>query len=131
MPEFDFSEVRKLAADLDQAPLKAGPKIRKAVEASSREVKDRWSKKLRGEPRLPHAPRSIGYDIKSAPGRPASRIESEIGAERGKLQAPIVTVIEFGSPTQNLAPREYGKSALQETEDDFVKGLTIAIEPEL
>jgi len=124
---FDFSEINQLAADLGKQPALTGKKLRQAVEVTARHVKDAWAKKLEGEPRLPHAPRSITYDIKATPGD-ISTIEAEIGAERGRLQAPIVTVIEFGAPGNNLAPRGYGAGALNDNEADFVKGLELAAE---
>lgn len=127
---FDFSELHTLAADLGDQPKVTGKKLRQAVEVSARNVKDAWAKKLTGENGLPHAPRSITYDIEANPGD-VSRIEAEIGSERGRLQAPIVTVIEFGAPGQNLAPRGYGLAALAETAEDFEKGLSVAAEIDL
>jgi hypothetical protein len=125
--DFDFSELDKLAADLGKVPDDAGKKIRQAVEVTSRHIKDEWAKKLEGENGVPHAPRSITYDIEAKPGR-TSQIKAEIGAQRGRLQAPIVTVLEFGAPGNNLPPRGYGHAALQENEADFIKGLEIATE---
>ena len=125
---FDFSELDTLAADLGDAPNVAGKKVRQAIEVSARNVKDAWAKKLDGENALPHAPRSITYDIEASPGNEKSTIEAEIGAETVRLQAPIVTVIEFGAPGKNLAPRGYGLAALEETAPDFQRGLEIATE---
>lgn len=125
--EFDFSEINKLAADLGKVPDDAGKKIRQAVEVTSRHIKDAWAEKLTGENGVPHAPRSITYELKATPGA-TSTLEAEIGAERGRLQAAIVTVLEFGAPGNNLAPRGYGHGALQDNEADFVKGLTMAAE---
>lgn len=122
----DFHELDNLAADLGEVAATSGPFIRKAVEVTARKVKDTWRDKLKGEPHLPHAPSAIGYDIKAAPGE-VSTITAEIGAERGKLQAPIVTVIEFGSPSNNLAPRGFGLAALQANQGDFEHGLDIAL----
>ena len=125
--DFDFSELDKLAVDLGKVPDDAGKKIRQAVEVTSRHIKDSWAEKLTGENGVPHAPRSITYDITATAGA-VSQIEAEIGAERGRLQAPIVTVLEFGAPGNNLAPRGYGHGALKDNEADFVKGLEIATE---
>lgn len=125
----DFSEFDKLAADLGSAGRRDGKKIRQAIEVTARKVKDGWADKLKGEPHLPHAPRTIGYDILADPGKDVSTISAEIGAERGKLQAPIVTVIEFGAPSRNLTPRGYGLAALQENEADFEHGLGLAVDP--
>ena len=137
--DFDFSELDKLAADLGKVPDDAGKKIRQAVEVTSRHIKDSWAEKLTGENGVPHASRSITYDIGTnvslfrnalgvGPVDGANQIAAEIGAERGRLQAPIVTVLEFGAPGNNLAPRGCGHEALRESEADFIKGLEIATE---
>ncbi|MHB9004003.1 MAG: hypothetical protein ACYC6C_08050 [Coriobacteriia bacterium] len=123
----DFSEISTLVADLGQIAGDAGPNVRKAVEVTARNVKDAWAEKLQGENGVPHAPRSITYDIKGTPGAGKSVIEAEIGAEQGRLQAPIVTVLEYGAPGNNLPPRGYGAGALFENRADFVKGLRMAL----
>jgi len=125
--KFDFAQINTLAADLGTQPALTGRKLRQAIEVTARHVKDEWAKKLEGGNGVPHAPRSITYDVKATPGN-VSTIEAEIGAETGRLQAPIVTVLEFGAPGNNLAPRGYGHGALQDNEADFVKGLELAAE---
>lgn len=127
MISFDFTELDVLAAELQSAPEKAGPKLRQAFEVTSRNIKDAWADKLRDQPRLPHASRTITYDIIATPGK-TSTLEAEIGSETGRLQATFVTVIEFGSPVNNTAPRGFGSAALQENEADFIKGLELATE---
>lgn len=134
---FDFSEINQLAADLADAPRDAGPKIRKAVEVSAFKVKESWRDKLKGTKRMPVAFLSVDYEIAantsivrdalSSLNAGADTIEAEIGARTGKKQATFVTVLEFGAPGNNLAPRGYGAGALQENQEDFVKGLEIAI----
>jgi hypothetical protein len=124
---FDFSEMNKLAADLGDAGRRDGKKIRQAVEVTAFKVKKAWADKLKGEPHLPHAPRSIGYDLLGTALSSKSDVTAEIGAETGKLQAPIVTVIEFGSP--HSIPKGYGLAALQENQADFIKGLGLAVDP--
>lgn len=125
--QFDFSEIDQLAADLGDAPRDAGKRIHQAVEVSARNVKDAWAKKLEGTEGVPHASRSITYDLDAQPGDNRTILTAEIGSEKGRLQAPIVTVLEFGAPGQNLSPRGYGAGALQETQADFIKGLELAI----
>lgn len=124
---FDFTELDKLAADLGNAPRDAGKRIRQAVEITARNVKDAWKDKLEGTEGVPHGAYTITYDLDAKPGDDMSSITAEIGAERGRAQAPIVTVIEFGAPGNNLSPRGYGAGALQENQSDFEKGLEIAI----
>lgn len=123
----DFSEINQLAADLGTVPANAGRHIRQAVEISARNVKKAWADKLEGEPHAPHASRSITYDLATFSGFGASVLQAEIGAERGRLQAPIVTVLEFGAPGNNTAPKGYGAGALLETAPDFEEGLIKAL----
>lgn len=125
--DFDFSELDRLAAQIDAAPAVAGTYIRRALEVSARHVKDKWAEKLEGEPRMPHAHRSITYDVKTFQGFGVSILEAEIGAETGRLQAPLVVINEFGAPANNTPPRGYGHAALKETEADYEEGLGKAI----
>lgn len=127
----DFSEIQTLAADLGDVAEGVGRKTRQAVEVSAVNVKNDWADKLKGEPRLPHASRSITYDTDVNTLGANSVISAEIGAERGRLQAPIVTVVEFGAPGNNTSPKGYGAGALQENEADFIRGLEIATDPQL
>lgn len=125
---FDFSEINALSADFAHAAAAAGPLINSAVSGTSFKVKKAWAEKLEGTPEMPHAARSITYDIATFQGFGHSVIKSEIGAERGRLQAPLVTVLEFGAPGNNLAPHGYGAAALQENDADFQHGLEVALE---
>jgi hypothetical protein len=110
----DFS---RLARDLSDAGDAIMPNAAKAVGVSSNNIKRDWQGKLAGEPHLPHAARSITYDVTAKRGE----IKGEIGAEKGRLQAPIVVVIESGSPTS--APRGYGTRALADETDGFEQGI--------
>jgi len=127
----DFSQIDTLAADLGDVVAGAGTRVRQATEVSATKIKKAWAQKLTGENGLPHAPRSITYDLKVDALGGKSFIGAEIGAERGRLQAPIVTVMEFGAPGNNTAPRGYGAGALQETEGDYIRGLELATDPQL
>lgn len=122
----DFSEINRLAVNLGEVAPFAGRKIRQAVEITARNVKKTWGDKLKGEPGLPHAWRSITYDLESVQAFGVTRVQAEIGAERGRLQAPIVVVNEFGAPGNNSAPRGYGAGALIENAPDLEEGLLIA-----
>jgi hypothetical protein len=121
----DFSALDKLAADLGEVPKNAGDNVRKATEVSARKVKDEWRSKLRGARYLPAASRAISYDIKGGRGIRGSQIEAEIGANLGG-QGSLVGIVEYGSPT--LAPRGYGLKALEDTAEDFQRGLEKAID---
>jgi hypothetical protein len=125
----DDSEIYLLAADLGKAPERAGPKIVQALQFGATNVKKSWAQKLEGTPDVPHGARSITYDIITGPlvGGLADEVSAVIGAEDGRDQAPIVAVLEFGAPGQNLPPHGYGAAALQEETADFEYGLALAI----
>ena len=125
MPDFDFSEVDKLAADLGTVPKGAGQFVSKAVEVSARHVKDSWRKRLTGARQLPAAAASIAYEIRGGNAIRGSEITAEVAPRLGG-QGSLVGIVEFGSPT--LAPRGYGRAALQENQEDFVQGLLTAVE---
>jgi hypothetical protein len=139
----DTSQLDQLSADLGNAPKTAGPNIYKAFTVSSARVKREWQQKLSGTPGVPFGPLTITYDIASTVTGPlgvilrsfgvqaassfGNQIRSDIGAQDGRKQAPIVTVLEFGAPGNNLPPHGYGAQALQDEIDDFANGLLIAI----
>lgn len=126
MPDFlniDFSEIDQLSVDLGDVSDNIGRYARTALEVTSGKVKEDWAEKLKDEPRLPHASRTITYDVSSAQAFGVTVLKSEIGAERGRLQAPLVAVNEFGAPGNNTAPRGYGAGALIENAPDLEEGL--------
>lgn len=110
-------DLYRLERDLRDAGDEIMPNAAKAVAVSSNNVKRGWQQKLGGEPHLPHAPRAITYDVTSKRGE----IKGEIGAEKGRSQAPIVVVIESGSP--HSAPKGYGAGALADETDGFQQGI--------
>lgn len=117
----DFSDLNKLAADLSDAPVKAVPFIRKAVEVTARNVKEDWREPLQGSAMVPRGAASISYDMKLDSD---GSIGAEIGPEL-KGQGPIVGMLEYGTPT--TGPTGYGHAALQKNEADFEKGLGDAL----
>lgn len=138
----DTSQIDQLSADLGNAPKNAGPGIYKSFTVSSARIKREWQSKLSGMPGVPHGALTITYDISTSITGPlgsiltafgvehltgANQISSEIGAEDGRLQAPIVALEEYGSPENNLPPHGYGTQALADETDDFANGLLIAI----
>lgn len=125
MPDFDFSEIEQLAADLGEVPKGAGAFISKATEVSARKVKDSWRKKLTGARYLPGAAASIAYAIKGGNAIRGSTITAEVEPRLGG-QGSLVWITEFGALA--TAPRGYGRAALQENQDDFVEGLLKAVE---
>jgi len=124
--DFNFDELDRLAADLGEVPKKTGPKIRAALEVTSRKVKDTWKDKLKGGGgELKHLHGAVSYDITTFQGFGASVFKSEIGFDKSKTQGKLGSISEFGTP--KTAPRGFGHASLQENQDDFKTGLDIAI----
>ena len=119
----DFSEISRLAADLTAAPPVAKRAVISALSHTAFDVKKAWRDKIEGTHDLPVAFLTIDYEVKVEGGT----ITAEIGSVTGKKQATFVTVLEFGAPGQNLAPRGYGAGALQESTPDFQIGLEKAL----
>jgi len=125
MPDFDFSALDQLAADLGEVPKGAGEFVRKAVTVAARNVKDAWRGKLQSSESFPRAAASIAYELKGGYAIRGSTITAEIAPRLGG-QGSLVFVTEFGSLA--TSPRGYGRAALQETQEDFVDGLAKALE---
>lgn len=107
----------KFEADLGRAVAQAQGEVRKVVAKGSNNIKTDWRRRWTGLDRLPHLPRSIGYDVTVK----GSTITGEIGPEAGKLQAAIAPVVEYGSI--NSAPHPGGRPALDAEQPRFVKAL--------
>lgn len=117
---FDFSEVRKLAADLSEAESNAAPLVRKAVEVSARRVKDAARDNMRDVKYMPHIPAAVDYDLLGS----GDGITAEVGFDRGKRQGQLGNIYEYGS--RFFPARGPLTHALHENEADFVKGITLA-----
>lgn len=124
--EVDFSELDRLAADLGSVPDNAGKNIRKAVEITSLRVKRAWQQPLKGSEQLPRLPYALGYDISLARVFGTTGLHSVIGFDKNQPQGALGNISEFGTPT--TTGRGFGLKALADNEDDFAKGLEIAVE---
>jgi len=123
---FDFSEVNKLVADLNAAPLRVIPNLRKAVEVTARNVKDDWQKNSASRSGI-HAkkyPSSVDYDLKL---NFDGQIGAEIGPNLGKAQGPL-GILEDATGGVRSRPQHAGRDALQSNEADFEKGIRIAVD---
>lgn len=119
----ETSGLHEMVADLGRAMTLAPVAVRKAVEVTSRTIKDDARARARGIG--PHAklyPSSIGYDITI--DTPVL-VQSEIGPDKGGPQGPLGTILENGSihnpPHPHIGP------AADAAEADFEAGLDMAI----
>ncbi len=117
----DFSELSKLAADLTQAPQEALKRVRQAVEYTATELKRDWAQ---GAERtgLDSYAASVDYDI----NYPGGAVEAEIGPNHGKRQGKFGFVEDGGGKVRS-DPQHAGRDALRANEDDFYRGLDIAL----
>lgn len=125
----DFSEMFELARDLGAVPKNSGERLRQAQEVTSRNIKETWSGKLAGSERLARLPFAVTYDQGSAIKRDGGEITSEIGFDKGRVQGPLGTISEFGTP--RTPGRGFGAAALSENADDYDKGIQKAIDDSL
>jgi hypothetical protein len=116
----DFTELNRLAADLTRVPDKANRFVKKALEVTARNVKDDWRQ---GADRsgLGGYAADIDYDLKT----PAGEIVAEVGPTIGG--AGSFGFVEDGGGNVRSAPQHAARDALRANEDDFVRGLEIAV----
>lgn len=121
----DFSEFRALAADLTNAGNDIGRFVDKALKVTATNVKNDWregAETSAGEGFTEAYPRSIFFDMKYGPGG----ITAEIGPELGRPGGSAGFREE--APGDVLSsPTHAGRDALEANEDDFIRGLEIAI----
>ena len=117
----DFSELYQLSADLSDAPNHVGRFVKSAVQFTAQEIKQDWQQGAEGSG-LGNYSRSIDYDMKY----PGGAVVAEIGPNPGKRQGNFGFVEEGGGDVRS-APQHAGRDAVRANEDDFVRGLEIAI----
>ncbi|KQQ66107.1 hypothetical protein [Microbacterium sp. Leaf320] len=117
----DASELWDLAKDLGTAPAAAHKNIKPAVMRTSVDLKDDWQQGAAASG-LANYSKSIDFDITESP----DGIESEIGPNPSKRQGRHAFVEEANGKVRS-APQHAGRDALEANEDDFLRGLEIAI----
>lgn len=139
--EFDLSEVSKLAADLGEVAATAGPFIRKAVEVTSRNIKDETRKSVKKDRQWSGAAAAISYDLHSD----GHELTSEVGYDKDVAGGALGNIREFGAPgapsgvltkhgfipfagtSVPRAPHNDLKDALEKNQGDFQHGLETAV----
>lgn len=119
--DFDFSELRALAAQLEGASDKVAPNLKKAITVTARYVKDDWRKGAKRTGLAGYAS-SIDYDVNET----AEGVEAEIGPNLGKYQGRFGFVEEANGGVQSN-PQHAGRDAARKNEKDFVDGIEKAI----
>ncbi len=123
-PYFDFSEVDALGVDLGEVPAKALRNVGKALEVTSRNMKDDWrnlSKGMSGR----HAkayPNAITYELTQL----ADGIVSDIGPELDRNQGAL-GFLEEGVAGQNTGGQNAIPLVVRANQNDFIRGMLLAI----
>lgn len=120
----DFSELNELVADLTAVPEAANRNVKKAIEVTARNVKDDWKQGAtvsRGYAKSYAA--AVDYTIKY----PGGAIEAEIGPSLGRTPGASAGFLEDAPGGVRSSPQHAGRDALEANEEDFVRGLEIAV----
>lgn len=121
---FDFTEVDALAVDLGEVPRAAHRNVRKAAEVTARNMKDDWRNLAQGASGR-HAkafPNAITYDVESV----GDGVLAEIGPELGRNQGSL-GFLEEGVAQQNTAGQNAMPLVVKANENDFIRGMLLAI----
>lgn len=110
-----------VVSEMEQAPIRLLVNARKAVQVTSRKVRDDARNRIKGHKYLPAYPYSITYDTKLT----AEGIEGEIGPDKGRAQGPLGNIVEYG--TSKNAPIPHLGPALDANAEDLVTGIEIAV----
>lgn len=127
----DFSDIDRLAADLEQVSDNAGPPINSAIQVTSLKVKRAAAKRVGRSKTWSPAAGAIDYEIKTFQGFGQSLIQSEIGYDKEKRAGGLGNLREYGAPDSDggpLAPHNDLAASLKENQQDFVLGLVKATE---
>ena len=121
----DFSELIELAADLSDAPAKAGRNIAKALEVTARHIKDDWKQGAEVSSYFPKTyPAAIHYDAVEVGG---GEISTEIGPELGRTKGASAGFLEEGGGGVFAPPTHAARDAVEANESDFHRGLEIGL----
>lgn len=121
-----FGEIARLEADLRGVPAEANRNIKKATEVTARGVKDDWREGAEISGGYPESyAASISYELEYPGGSIDAVIGPVLGATAGSsagfLDEPLSSAGVDG-PVHHA-----GRDALEANEDDYFRGLEIAI----
>ena len=123
--DFDFSELDHLSADIAEAAAGVKSRLPTALGMSAGKIKDAWRDKLEGSETLPALPYAVTYDVEEINLFGVDVVRAEIGFDKSRTQGPLGSISEYGTPS--TPPRGYGHAALEETQEDFQRGVEKAL----
>lgn len=127
---FDFSELTRLAADLESVPKNIGGFLESAIKFTSVNVKRAASRKVGRRRHFKQAAQAIDFEVKHFSGFGVNIIQSEVGFDKDKPAGELGNLIEFGAPgsPNALTPGNELQTSLHENEADFMRGVDKAID---
>jgi hypothetical protein len=122
---FDFSELDRLAADLESVPKNITPFLVSAIKFTSVNVKRAASRKVGRRRHFKQAAQAIDFEVKHFTGFGVNIIQSEVGYDKERPAGELGNLVEFGAPgsPNALTPGNEMQSSLRENEADFVRGI--------
>lgn len=136
--DFDYSELKRLAADLGEVPDNLGPFLRGAMMKTAGLVKKDAAKSVGTSEHWHAAAQAIDYDVEVDASASGSSIEIEVGYNKDKPAGALGNLREYGAPLAKyggksvpLAPSNDLLNALEKNSADFERGITNATEDAL
>jgi hypothetical protein len=90
MSEIDFTQVDRLARDLEAVPEETRPKFRAVVSKGALNVKNGMRDEAVSSRHYKHFSRSISYDL-------IGDFEAEIGPDKERMQGALGNILYFGT----------------------------------
>ncbi|WP_188699888.1 hypothetical protein [Microbacterium nanhaiense] len=144
--DIDKADISKLSSDLGRTSEAAWKNLQKAIEVTARNVRDTARENSKGLAHAPAFPYSITYDVGvgydqslsqaassvltgSISDARSTTLRAEIGPDKNRKQGALGNLIEYGSV--NNPPQGIMHGAIYANEDDFERGVNIAIDDAL
>lgn len=119
-----FDELYELADDLTGAGPEVNKRVKQALQFTSMEIKQDWRE---GAAFSDYFPESYAAAIDFTLSFPGDAIVSDIGPTLGRTGGASAGFLEEGGGGVDGPPTHAGRDALEANEEDFYRGLEIAM----
>lgn len=124
----DFSDLLRLAKELDSAPEETIPFLEKSIEVSARNLKDDWRSRAKRNTGYPRSyPNAITYDMHSYTGFGGANVYAEVGPVLHSTPGAGAGFLEESPGDVKAPPMHAARDALEEVKGDFERGIEIAL----
>ena len=122
----DFGDIARLEADLRGVPAIANRNVKKAIEVTARNIKDDWKQGAEISAGYPKSySDSISYELEFPGGAIEAAIGPVLGSTAGASAGFLDEPLSAGGVDGPI--HHAGRNATEANEEDFVRGLEIAI----